>query len=451
MSRLLRHVAQPAAILVAHRQFAGADRLGPLAFGAVTSGIARQIDPIRGLRQQTLLHAVIGFVVVRHDDRARRIHHVRVDQRGLIELVRRALEAEGIDVHLRAVDGERPDDAHLLVAGLDRGARIEDRVVAIYREDFLRTRRAVGLLHRRDVFPVDGIGAARRKDAAHEGMAVFMRLKRELLPERIGKAVVAGEPDLQRVRRSLGQVLLGPDLARLHRGFMYDHWMHRVVEVLQEDLPVGAKEHAEAAADDLELAGRRAIDHVVDRGARGPEIAREVGALRGEAGEDEAAIVLDARHRHHREARVAGCEAGALIAVPKRDGVERAIGLVGPAVVAAAEGLDVALAIADDLGAAMAAAVIDNMHGTIRVPAHDDGLAADGRRQIVARLRHLAVMPDIDPGAPEDALHFQLEQLRVDIDVAVNAIRLHKVPDRPAVIRHRYLLDAAAPLAPSTG
>src|SRR5258706_5476578 len=186
--------------------------------------------------------------------------------------------------------------------------------------------------------------------------------------------------------------------------------MHRVVEVLQEDLPIGAKEDAKAAADDLELAGRRAIDHVVDRGTRGAEIACEVRSLRGQAGEDEAAIVLDARHRHHREARVAGYEAGALIAVPERNGVQRAIGLVGPSVVAAAEELDVALAIADDLGAAMAAAVIDNMHRAVCVPAHDDGLAADRLRQIVPRLCHLAVMPDIDPGTPEDALHFELEQ-----------------------------------------
>src|SRR5439155_19115658 len=125
----------------------------------------------------------------------------------------------------------------------------------------------------------------------------------------------------------------------------------------------------------------------------------------GKAGEDEAAIVLDARQRHHREAWIAGRKAGALVAVPERDGMKRAVGLVGPAVVTAAEELDVALAIADDLGAAMAAAVIENMHGAVAVAAQDDWLAADRRRQIVARLCHLAVVADIDPGTPENALH----------------------------------------------
>ena len=76
---------------------------------------------------------------------------------------------------------------------------------------------------------------------------------------------------------------------------MNDHRMHRVVEVLEEDLPVGAEENPEAAADDLELAGRRAIDHVVDRRARIAEIGGEIRPVRGEAGEDEAAVILDAR------------------------------------------------------------------------------------------------------------------------------------------------------------
>src|SRR6266851_6595165 len=103
-------------------------------------------------------------------------------------------------------------------------------------------------------------------------MTVPVRLELELLPKGVGKAVVAGEPDLQRVGRPFGKVLLRPSLAGIHRGFVNHHRMHGVVEVLEKDLPIGAEEDAEAAADDLELAGGSAVDHVVERRAGVTEI-----------------------------------------------------------------------------------------------------------------------------------------------------------------------------------
>src|SRR6185437_662332 len=217
---------------------------------------------------------------------------------------------------------------------------------------------------------------------------------------------------------------------------------------LEEDLPIGAEENPEAAADDLELAGRRAIDHVVDRRARIAEIGGEIGPVRGEAGEDETAVILDARHVHHGKTRVLRIEAGALVTAFQRDGQERPVGPIGPAVIAAAEELDVAVAVADDLGAAVTAAIVEDMHGAVAVPAHHHGLAADRRRQIIARLRHLAVVTDIDPGAAEDALHLELEDPRIDIDVAVDAIRLDELADRRSVIRHFYLLAGPRTVGP---
>jgi hypothetical protein len=80
-----------------------------------------------------------------------------------------------------------------------------------------------------------------------------MRLKRELLPERIRETIVSREPDLQRVRRAVGQVLLCPDLARLDRRFMDDHRVHRSVEVIEEDFPIGEEKYAKTDADNIEL------------------------------------------------------------------------------------------------------------------------------------------------------------------------------------------------------
>ncbi len=47
---------------------------------------------------------------------------------------------------------------------------------------------------------------------------------------------------------------------------------------------------------------------------------------------------------------------------------------------------------------------------------------------IVARVGHLALVPDIDPGAREDALHLQREDGGVGIERAVNAARLDERP-----------------------
>src|SRR5260221_3542853 len=151
---------------------------------------------------------------------------------------------------------------------------------------------------------------------------------------------------------------------------------------------------------------------------------------------------------HHGIRRIAGIELGSLVAPLERHGEQRAVGAVGPAVVAAAEMPDVALAVADHLGAAMAAAVVEDMHGAVAVPAHDDGLPAERRRDVVAGLRHLAVVADIDPGPPEDPRHLELEQLGIDIDVAVNAFRFDQLADRRAVVRHCYLSNLPRPWHP---
>ena len=76
---------------------------------------------------------------------------------------------------------------------------------------------------------------------------------------------------------------------------MRDHGVHRVVQVLDEHLPVAVVQVAQAAAGDLQLALGRAVGEVVDRGQRVAEEFPESDPLRRQAGEDESAIRL-ARH-----------------------------------------------------------------------------------------------------------------------------------------------------------
>ena len=64
------------------------------------------------------------------------------------------------------------------------------------------------------------------------------------------------------------------------------------------------------------------------------------------------------------------------------------------------------------------------MHAAVAMADHDHGLAADLRGDEVAGLRHLARVPDEQPSAAEDALHLQLEHLRIGVDVAVHATGL---------------------------
>src|ERR1044072_3265512 len=76
---------------------------------------------------------------------------------------------------------------------------------------------------------------------------------------------------------------------------------------------------------------------------------------------------------------------------------------------------------------------------------HDHRLAADLHRPVVADSRHLALVPDVGPHLVEDALHLELENRRIGIDAAVNAIGLHRLGDIQADIRSHRDLPSSHP------
>ena len=139
--------------------------------------------------------------------------------------------------------------------------------------------------------------------------------------------------------------------------------------------------------------------------------------MRGEAREHEAAVLADARGAGEVEGRAIEAIAAAF---RHRHAQELAVGVVVPAVIAANEPLGVALALVHDLGAAMGAAIEQHVHVVVVMPRHDNGLAAELGRYVVARFGDLAGVADVQPGASKDALHFEFEDIRIGIHPPVN-------------------------------
>src|SRR5262245_46229716 len=131
--------------------------------------------------------------------------------------------------------------------------------------------------------------------------------------------------------------------------------------------------------------------------------ARALGHL---AGEYEAAITRDPRHREHRDLGVLGIEI-ARIAVVERHALDGAVEMIGPAVIAAGE-----LGCVAGLGryhhrAAVGALIVDHAHTALVVAHHHNRPPPDAGGEVVAGLFHLALVADVDPGRAEDALHLQ--------------------------------------------
>ena len=198
--------------------------------------------------------------------------------------------------------------------------------------------------------------------------------------------------------------------------------------VLDRQLPVAAEELAEAAAAKFHLAARRAVDEIVDRvGDRGQELG-EVGTGLAQANEDEAAVGGDRGDALQAALVAVGCGARAVVLAPRhRD--QAAVAAVDPAMVGAVEGLGAAVMGADDLRPAMRAAIVQPDDGAV-VAAHDEDVVTPDRRpDEVAGPRDLALVPDIDPAALEDARHLEGEDVGVGVDPAVDAPGLHERTD----------------------
>src|SRR5882757_192755 len=89
----------------------------------------------------------------------------------------------------------------------------------------------------------------------------------------------------------------------------------------------------------------------------------------------------------------------------------------------ACEGARVTLVVGTDLVAAMRAAVEQQIDPALLVPGHDDGLRTDRLDDVVVRLRHLALVHDIDPGTVPDVLQFGFEDRGIAVERAMDSVR----------------------------
>src|SRR3569832_653205 len=191
--------------------------------------------------------------------------------------------------------------------------------------------------------------------------------------------------------------------------------------VLDQQLPIAIVHVAQHAAGDLEFADRRAVDHVVEARQAVAEELLEAQADIVELGEDEAAVIMHVADGAHAFRRVALLETGVLVALAQRDRDQRTVGAEAPSVIRTTEELaGVAAGLGRDARALVRAAIEEDLHRVVGVAHHQDGLKADRRAEIVARVRHLAVVADINPGVGEEMLHLELEHFLVDIDVAMH-------------------------------
>ena len=136
--------------------------------------------------------------------------------------------------------------------------------------------------------------------------------------------------------------------------------MRGIAEVLEVELPVSLVAVLEHAAGHLELPVRGAIDHVVERCDHVPEIVLEARTMLRQAAEDEAAIARKPRHTPHCELGIGRIEVRG-ISLEQRRGLEPAIQVIGPAVIAAAKLGGVSGVGRHDHGAAMGALVVQQL------------------------------------------------------------------------------------------
>src|SRR5207247_9189369 len=108
------------------------------------------------------------------------------------------------------------------------------------------------------------------------------------------------------------------------------------------------------------------------------------------------------------------------------NGAQAAVGVVSPAVIRAHKAAGAAASLGAYDGAAMHAAVDQHAHRAVALARDDHRLAAHAGGEVIARRGDLAVVPEDQPGAAEDALHLEFEDRRIGVHRALHPVGLHQ-------------------------
>ena len=90
--------------------------------------------------------------------------------------------------------------------------------------------------------------------------------------------------------------------------------------------------------------------------------------------------------------------------------------------------------------------VVQDLHVIVGMSHHQNRLCPDCGAKVIPRFCHLVLMADIDPGVCEQVLHFELEDLIVDVDVAMNLCLVNQISDSldvSTISGHRNLLSSS--------
>ena len=346
--------------------------------------------------------------------------------------MRRALGRQGPDFDQRAVRAERAQHAYQRRRSLERRAGVEHRVLRREGQERARLVRAVKLgqlglvLGQGRVAGVDaGLGAQHavavgQNLGAHIGIEAVARAEgQQLLHGERGSGVARG----QRLADIAG---------RGGRRFVRGNGMHRVVDVLEVHLPIASHHVAQRGAHHFQLAHWRARHHIVQRGQHGGiEIAVEVRPRLAQAHEHEALVIAHTARFGQALGRRAVGQAGAFVVVLERHRHQLAVELVGPRVIGAAQELArIALAFMQQLAALVRAAVQAHGHRAVGLAQHDERLAGDLGRVVVARPGHQAGVAQEDPGTLPQPFLFEPVDPFADVNVAMDAVGLNQAGHR---------------------
>ena len=204
--------------------------------------------------------------------------------------------------------------------------------------------------------------------------------------------------------------------------------MENVGGVFQMQLPVAAVFQREARIRDLDLAGRRAVDEIVDDLRHRAEMVDQRLGILVQRGEHEAAVDGDAADPLHVVLRIVETE-GVGIALAVRHRVERAVRPERPCMIRTTEHLGVAAVDHADPRATMRAAVLQHVDIAVGVTGDENLEGGEPGADEVARLFELALMGDINPQPAEDALLLELEHGGVGVGAAMHVVRPYQASD----------------------
>ncbi len=164
-----------------------------------------------------------------------------------------------------------------------------------------------------------------------------------------------------------------------------------------------------------------------------PKYSSKPGPASFELDEDEVAVHRHVAQRRHAAPRLAGLQPGTFVAGLQRHAHRRAVELVGPGVVRAAEvAAGVAGGVGDELRALVRAAVEEHADGAVGLAHHQQRPAGDVLREVVAGVRHLARVAEVVPGVGEEVAPLEGVDLGAEVDVAVHPVVLDQRADRVA-------------------